>query len=223
MGQENHIKVQRTARYFTWGHANPNTKYVWFVLHGYGQLAPYFIKKFEKLDPDTHFIVAPEALSRFYYNNMGGRVGATWMTSEDRLNEIEDYTFFLQSVYDKVLDENPALSTCQNTTLLGFSQGATTVTRWLMNGKVKFNRLIAWAGMLPHDMDFEKFKEILSNKECQVVYGLQDELFVKESFEGYLNDLKLKGFEPQVITFEGKHELNEEIILNLGHQMNINE
>ena len=36
-----------------------------YVLHGYGQLASYFIKSFEKIS-DSYFIVAPEGMHRFY-------------------------------------------------------------------------------------------------------------------------------------------------------------
>ena len=39
---------------------------VWFVLHGFGQLSPYFIRHFGVLADGTRLIVAPEALNRFY-------------------------------------------------------------------------------------------------------------------------------------------------------------
>ena len=40
---EKHIKVERTARYFTLGELNEHTEQIWFVCHGYGQLAEYFM------------------------------------------------------------------------------------------------------------------------------------------------------------------------------------
>ena len=35
--------------------------------------------------------MAPEGLSRFYLEGFSGKVGATWMTREDRLNDIDNY------------------------------------------------------------------------------------------------------------------------------------
>ena len=64
--EKHHLKVSRTARYFTLGELNEQTKNVWFVCHGYGQLAEYFIRNFEAINDGENLIVAPEALSRFY-------------------------------------------------------------------------------------------------------------------------------------------------------------
>jgi len=61
--QEHRITVSRSARYFTLGRPD---REVWFVLHGYGQLAARFLRHFEPLDDGTRLMVAPEALSRFY-------------------------------------------------------------------------------------------------------------------------------------------------------------
>ena len=48
--QKHQIIVPKTAKYFTLGELNENTETVWFVIHGYGQLAEYFIKKFKVLE-----------------------------------------------------------------------------------------------------------------------------------------------------------------------------
>ena len=47
MPTKNHIQVTKTARYFTLGELNEKTLEVWFVLHGYAQLASDFIKDFD--------------------------------------------------------------------------------------------------------------------------------------------------------------------------------
>jgi hypothetical protein len=67
--------------------------------------------------------VAPEALSRFYVSQEPGRhcpvsvVGGTWMTREDRENEIRDYVRYLDILHDEVEIEGVP------TTVLAFSQG----------------------------------------------------------------------------------------------------
>ncbi|MCY7356827.1 MAG: phospholipase, partial [Rudanella sp.] len=47
MSNEHHLSVQRTARYYTLGDFTEQTTDLWFVLHGYGQLAKYFIRRFD--------------------------------------------------------------------------------------------------------------------------------------------------------------------------------
>src|SRR5690606_29110285 len=107
--REQHTTVPRTARYYTLGRAGPELGQVWFVCHGYGQLAARFIRRFRGLDNGRRLIVAPEALSRFYVGDHGGphgpesRVGATWMTREDRLREIDDYVRYLDLLHDHVM------------------------------------------------------------------------------------------------------------------------
>ena len=65
-----------------------NAKKVLYVLHGYGQLAEFFVRKFRELG-DEYLIVAPEGMHRFYLQGSSGRVGASWMTKEDREQDIK--------------------------------------------------------------------------------------------------------------------------------------
>src|ERR671913_1620 len=92
------LVVPRTARYYTLGPTHGFPRELWIVCHGYGQLASRFVSQFAALDDGTRLIVAPEALSRFYLdpipkrrNEASPRVGASWMTREDRESEIADY------------------------------------------------------------------------------------------------------------------------------------
>ena len=81
--QEHHFSTPRTARYYTLDPAEA-VREVWFVLHGYGQLAGAFLRHFERLQDGARLFIAPEALSRYYLPGHQ-RVGASWMTREDRL------------------------------------------------------------------------------------------------------------------------------------------
>ena len=208
---EKHITVERTARYFTLGELNDETEQVWFACHGYGQLAQYFIKKFQVLDNGKTVVVAPEGLSRFYLEGFSGKVGATWMTKEDRLNEIKDNINYLNCLYAFIMKD---LTTAVKITLLGFSQGAPTICNWLADGKVKFDKLVLWAGIFPPDMnnDFTfTANYLLKDKPTYIVYGSNDPLLKPEHFTELENYKKIKP-DLEVITFEGKHELNEEVL-----------
>src|SRR2546426_10548332 len=149
--QEHHIGVSRTARYFTLGNSSSGVGEVWFACHGYGQLAARFLEKLRVLDDGTRYLVAPEGLSRFYLSESAAerRVGASWMTREDRLAGIEDYVRYLDAVYADVFG---VLDRAQVTVhALGFSQGASTVSRWAAFGKARIDRLVLWSGELPPD------------------------------------------------------------------------
>ena len=67
--------------------------------------------------------MAPEGLSRFYLDAGAGKVGASWMTKEDRAHEIEDYLSYLEQVRAAIIPPVPL-------TILGFSQGVATAARW---------------------------------------------------------------------------------------------
>src|SRR6266550_1297389 len=124
---EHHLSVARTARYYTLG--EPGATEVWFVCHGYGQLAGRFLRRFEPIADGSRLVVAPEGLNRFYVGSGEHRdqpVGATWMTREDRLNEIADYVKYLDAVYADVFGGKP---TAARVRALGFSQGAAPGTR----------------------------------------------------------------------------------------------
>lgn len=211
---ENHIKIQKTARYYTWGNLNENTEILWIVCHGYGQLAEYFIKKFEVLDPEKHFVIAPEGLSRFYNGGMTGRVGATWMTKEDRLYEIEDYLHYLDAVFEEALQKNDTNS-FPKVNLLGFSQGSATINRWAVHREMSFNQLFVWAGTFPHDLDFDKAKQLYQDKTVYLVYGDQDEFFKEENFQDHLKLMNEKGIFPEVVKFKGTHQIDSNVLLEI--------
>ena len=147
--QEHHLAVAKTARYYSLGEPGPATRQLWFVCHGYGQLAGRFLRHFEPLDDGSRVIIAPEGLSRFYLSESPAerRVGASWMTREDRLVEIEDYVRYLDAVHDHV--RGGMRSEPVSVHAIGFSQGAATVSRWAALGKTHVDRLVLWGGEFP--------------------------------------------------------------------------
>ncbi len=208
------LKVEKTARYCTLGEMNEQTRNIWIVCHGYGQLAPYFIDKFKILDDDSTFIVAPEALSRFYLEGFSGRVGATWMTKEERESDIEDYVEYLEKLYNEITHGYPAAQFKLN--ILGFSQGVATVCRWAVSKKKNFGKLVLWAGIFPPDLntDFQFSMETFQEKEVIIVYGDRDPLLKEE----HLKEIELLGSKfknLKVIIFNGKHEINEQVLNQL--------
>lgn len=213
---ERHLTVARTARYHQLGELSAETKRVWFVCHGYGQLAAYFIRHFAFLpetDPHT-VVIAPEGLSRFYLNGNGGRVGASWMTRDDRLHEINDHINFLNQLAEKVLDEClPDV----HVTVLGFSQGTATVSRWLVQAWFRPAQLILWAGGFPNDLDATVAQSLLHALELTIVIGSDDEYIIFAQAEQQFQQLEAFAAKTQLLTFTGKHELNRAVLEKLAN------
>lgn len=204
---EHRIRAARSARYFTLGRLD---REVWFVLHGYGQLAARFLRHFEPIDDGTRLIVAPEGLSRFYLTEdpTERRVGATWMTREDRLAEIDDYVQYLDAVY---LDALEQLDRSRVTVVvLGFSQGAATACRWATLGASRIDRLIVWGGEVPPDLDMTRALR------PALVYGSNDEYFTAKVIAATEERLRALGIPYDLVPFEGGHEIDPGILHRLA-------
>jgi predicted esterase len=210
MLREHHIPVSRTARYFTLGEMQGELTELWFVAHGYGQLAARFLRHFEVIAAPERLIVAPEALARFYIEEPGlahrdARVGATWMTREDRLSEIDDYIRYLDALYAQILDGRARAAV--RVTVLGFSQGVATVCRWLARGTSTADSVILWGGHLPHDMDLAPSNPLRAHKLLFVV-GDQDHFATAEEIATEERRLRDHGFSFERRTFPGGHRLD---------------
>lgn len=212
---ERHLTVARTARYQQLGELSLQTRRVWFVCHGYGQLAAYFIRHFAfltKADPTT-VIIAPEGLSRFYLSGNGGRVGASWMTRDDRLHEIQDHINFLNQLAVTVLSQCPPNV---QLTVLGFSQGTATVSRWLAQAVFRPAHLILWAGGFPDDITPSAAQKLLQDLPLAVVIGSDDEYISIAQAAQQHQQLEQLGAEARLLTFTGTHELNRAILEGLA-------
>lgn len=203
------ISVQKTARYFL-SAENKSPKFLMFVLHGYGMPAYNFLQEFKELNNENFLLVSPEGLSRFYTKGFYGNIGASWMTSEDRENEINDYVNYLDEVYNEVL--NNIDSKPDKIIFLGFSQGGATATRWAVNGKSEADILIIHSSDIPKDIDFDTLKEKSGRTKIQCVYGDEDKAVRKENFESSIKLLQEKNINFTLHSFQGGHNIDTESI-----------
>lgn len=214
--KEHAITVARTARFFTLGESSDLLRQVWFVCHGYGQLASHFLKNFGAIASDDRLIVAPEGLSRFYWQGFSGRVGASWMTREDRLNEISDYVNFLDRVYHKIFESVSRDSV--KVFALGFSQGTATVSRWTASGASRIDHLILWGGLLPPDLDLTATRNIFQRMTLTFVFGQHDAFAEQQKRQETENRLREFEIDFDVISFDGGHEMHVAALNQLGEK-----
>ncbi len=214
--KERHIEVPKTARYWVLGEDVVGPDELWFVLHGYRQLAARFLRRFKGIADGRRRIVAPEALSRFYVSRDPGRhgpvsvVGGTWMTREDRENEIRDYVRYLDLLHDEVAIDGAPI------TVLAFSQGVATACRWITYGKVRPRRLVLWGDYLPPDLDMDAARAALADTELLIVRGTEDPAIDEKLRAREQASLDAAGIPHRFLSYEGGHDIHLETLSELA-------
>jgi len=215
---ERHLEVTRTARFYSLGEAGPDVREVWLVCHGYGQLASRFLRRFEPIADATRIVVAPEALNRFYVESQVGphgpesRVGATWMTREDRLNEIDDYVRYLDAVRATIYRDLPRDGV--KLVALGFSQGMSTIVRWAARTDVPLARLVLWAGSWPPEL--EPRPDLFRGASVDLVAGTLDASVSDVSAARLGAALDAGGIAHRLIRFAGGHVIDGGVLRDIA-------
>lgn len=206
------IRVEKTAQYFSLGTLGEHTKLVYIALHGYGQRANRFIQKFADMGEEV-FVLAPEGLSYFYWQGLDGPVVASWMTKEQREEEIANYCDYLDRLYQEFLPQIPAQAELR---VLGFSQGGTTALNWLLRKEPQgVQKLILWASSLPPYLLDSYKKGYLQARSLDIVYGNADEFISEKTLAAMQQLLQEAQLEPRIECFEGKHRLDVPTLMRL--------
>lgn len=196
---EQHLQAPKTYRYEI---QEQHHEHLLIALHGYGQLAKFFIRKFNSLTENIQ-VVAPEGPHRFYLQGSSGRVGASWMTKEARELDINDNLEWLNALLSELRKSNSP----KKITLLGFSQGAATAARWYQQNPSALDQLILWAAVFPPDLDSGTFPK---ENPMHFVLGTEDEYYQGEEAQELIDHYQSMGF--QVHTFTGKHDIDGEVL-----------
>jgi len=214
---EHQLRVERTARYYVLGSAGAHVRRLWFVLHGYGQLAASLLRRCEPLAGADTLVVAPEALSRFYVtptppaDHVKAKVGASWMTREARASEIADYVAYLDRLHAELARE------CGDnefeTRVLGFSQGVATAVRWAMLGTTDPPRmLVLWAGHLPPEIWTDAARARLGATELVLAAGDADPYVSPDELARTVERVRDFGHRGRPFGFSGGHTVTPEAL-----------
>ncbi len=214
---EHHIKTNRTARLYTLGSFEGKGKHLWIAAHGYASNAKQFIESFAPIVDEKTLIVAPEGLSRFYTKGFAGNVGASWMTKEDRLNEIYDYVEYLDRVVEGIIERMEAPP--RRITAFGFSQGCPTIARWTALGSIQPDEVVMWCGDTPTDLDFDAYAEKMKKKTTWFSIASNDDLITKDVNDLSIKLLDDKSLQTQIFRFEGGHAIPADAISSFRKTM----
>jgi predicted esterase len=204
------VKVSRTAHYATLGTPGKHVRKLWIVTHGYGQSSKTFIRRFQPIMDEETLVIAPQGLSRFYWGGFDGPVVASWMTRENRLDEIADFAAMLDQLYNHYV---PLCHPGVEITLFGFSQGTATHVRWLMHSFPHFHRLMLWAGQLPEDLDYTPHLDYFEDKKLYTAYGDKDPLVTPERLAFMREVIAGSGLNIREFNYEGVHKVERKELL----------
>ena len=212
------LQIEKKARYFQLGNPGNDTSIVWVVLHGYGMLSEFFIQKFKKLENKNTLILAPEALNRFYIDTNYGRVGASWMTKDERQDDIKENIKYLNSLMDQIIKDIGHNKFKIN--VLGFSQGGATACRWIFKSGLKFENLIMWAGDIPKDTLIEDNRLKWNDINTHLVMGEKDELINKEMKAKFLKLVTDYKLDYKLTLYDGDHRIYPDVLMELIKNFN---
>lgn len=216
------LTVARTSRYATLGADAAHAARLWVAFHGYGQTVDTFLASFAGCVPPDTRVVAPEGLSRFYLEapraDRGhlARVGATWLTREDREDDLRDA---LGLVHTVVAREHGAVVAARGARpalgVLGFSQGVAMSQRWLivaretpsLGGAARIAQHVLWAGGLAHDVPDAAMRAAWRETAVHVVWGTRDRFADAAAVRAQRDRLHTLATHCEAHAFDGGHRL----------------
>jgi predicted esterase len=132
-------------------------------------------------------------------------VGATWMTREDRLNEIDDYVAYLDAVAMEVVARLRGGRWPSRVVVLGFSQGTATAVRWVGRGTTRPTHLVLWGGFPPPEMLSREQSDGLHGVSLRVVVGSRDPFVSTDRLAEEERRLREAGLPYELIRYDGGH------------------
>ena len=92
---------------------------------------------------------------------------------------------------------------------VGFSQGVTTLLRWLKDSAPRVDHFLMWAGGLPDDISFRHRKEYFNAMDAHFFVGDQDPFFNQDIIEENKPLMDSIGLKPSIHFFSGTHIVDE--------------
>ena len=207
---EKEVSFKTNKTYSTLNTIDKNQN-IWFACHGIGQLSHYFLNNFLNIPKEKNYIIAPQAPSKYYHSTQTKRVGACWLTKEN--TQIEQHNIF--RYFDEILNQEKPVTP---NIFMGFSQGVSVMLRYLVYKKLNVNDIVIMSGKIPEELKESDFNFLSKKTKVWLSYGLSDPLLNNKLIDIEINKSRqLFGKRLNIMAFDGKHEIDQELILNLGN------
>lgn len=208
---EHHIDFNFSAPYYTLNELSDQTTNIWIACPGYGQLGKFFIRRFDVFDPQRHFVIALQGLSKFYLPDQKN-VGASWMTKEGRETDMQNQKSYFDAVINQLFKGKPLSN--YDVHLMGFSQGVSMISRMAAHAKINFKTLVLWAGGFPPELQHADFDHVRKDAKLKVVIGSNDEFYaLDKNYQPEVDKMEATiGLKPEVIVFDGIHEVKRGVL-----------
>jgi len=206
------LNISIQAPYLKVGSNSQQTKNIWVIFHGYGQLVEEFSKLFSPLISDENILLFPQGLSKFYLRGVDKKIGANWMTSQDRDIDIKNYLKYLDQLF---ASEIQPMKKDIKLHLLGFSQGGHTASRWVRHSSLNYDRLILWGSSLAHEIDQGDVSERFSAGENIMILGDQDRFISNEQALLIKNRYSKINFDCRLVEYHGGHDIDQNVLAKL--------
>ena len=217
MSSKKTISYSTENSYHTQGTLSESTETVWLVFHGMGYLSTYFIRYFASL-PSSHFVICPQAPSKYYQGANFKHLGASWLTREDTAAETINVLNYIDAVF-----KNEITNTPKKLIVLGYSQGVSIATRWLASCKIKCDHLILHSGGIPVELKQEDFKYLDTDTKVTYLYGDKDQYITEAKLQAEKEIAQsLFGDRLQLYPFEGVHEVKPQLIADILKDQKVN-
>jgi len=217
MFNKHNISFEFSSSYITYNKLTDKTENIWIVFHGYGQLSKYFIRRFDVLEGDKNYIIAPQGLSKFYVDEDFKNVGASWLTKEDKESDLLNQQKYLIKLMDELKSKIDFSKIKIN--LFGFSQGVSALTRLLINYNMKIDNIIIWAGWVPDEF-FNINKNVLKDTNLFFVVGNKDKYYNNPIIKGYIEKFKKTlNKEIDYFVFDGGHIVDRKVLKKINEKL----
>ena len=208
--EEKEITYKTSNSYSTLNTLTEHTKTVWFVCHGMGYLSRYFLRYFKDLNPEEHYIIAPQAPSK-YYIQPKMHVGANWLTRDETKAGMQNILNYFDAIF-----EAEQIPKNVNFIILGYSQGVSVAMRYMAKRQLQCSQLVLHSGGIPKELTSEDFSYLNKNTKVKLIYGTNDEYLDEARIEQESARAKeLFGNRVTILPFEGKHVVNVDYINEL--------
>lgn len=207
------VPVRSTAYYVTQAPeagVGPDTAPL-IVLHGWGQSAPSFMRRFRGLKSSDLLVVALQGPHQMYLDRETRKVGFSWLTAFDRRRAVSDFVNALDTVLARVRAD---FGVSAPPFILGFSQGVSMAYRFAILSETQVAGVIACGGDLPPDVSdampgARRFPVLL-------VHGREDAIVPEAKCDEAEATLAGLSWPHERYSFTGDHEVPTDVVAQIA-------